>query len=123
MGSGSGGGSLAYYLNKSGAKVLLLEAGIFYRKDTFPKTEAETSAKLYWGGGIEFGKDGRMGFLRTRMVGGSSIVYQCLMDRFDDIALDDWRAESGVNWFTPENNGTTLCASRKRHGSTYVYCR
>ncbi|MEN9447535.1 MAG: hypothetical protein RJA25_825 [Bacteroidota bacterium] len=102
VGSGSGGGSLAYYLNKSGAKVLLLEAGIFYRKDTFPKTEAETSAKLYWGGGIEFGKDGRMGFLRTRMVGGSSIVYQCLMDRFDDIALDDWRAESGVNWFTPE---------------------
>lgn len=45
VGSGSGGGSLAYYLNKSGAKVLLLEAGIFYRKDTFPKTEAETSAK------------------------------------------------------------------------------
>jgi choline dehydrogenase-like flavoprotein len=99
VGSGSGGGSLAYYLNKSGAKVLLLEAGKFYRKNTFPKTEAETSAHLYWGGGIEFGKDGRMGFLRTKMVGGSSIVYQCLMDRFDDNAFDAWRDESGVDWF------------------------
>ncbi|MFN8283581.1 MAG: GMC family oxidoreductase N-terminal domain-containing protein [Chitinophagales bacterium] len=103
VGSGSGGGALSYYLNKSGAKVLLIEAGPFYRKDTFPKTEAETSAHLYWGGGIEFGKDGRMGFLRTRMVGGSSIVYQCLMDRFDDIALNDWKNESGVDWFTSEN--------------------
>lgn len=99
VGSGSGGGALSYYLNKSGAKVLLIEAGKFYRKDTFPKTEAETSAKLYWGGGIEFGKDGRMGFLRTKMVGGSSIVYQCLMDRFDDIAFNDWKNESGVEWF------------------------
>ncbi|HUM51767.1 MAG TPA: GMC family oxidoreductase [Chitinophagales bacterium] len=99
VGSGSGGGALSYYLNKSGAKVLLIEAGHFYRKDTFPKTEAETSAHLYWGGGIEFGKDGKMGFLRTKMVGGSSIVYQCLMDRFDDIAFNDWKNESGVEWF------------------------
>lgn len=100
VGSGSGGGSLAYYLNKSGAKVLLLEAGKFYRKETFPRTEAETSAHLYWGGGIEFAKDGKMGFLRTKMVGGSSIVYQCLMDRFDDNAFDAWKNESGVDWFS-----------------------
>ena len=33
------------------------------------------------------------------MVGGSSIVYQCLMDRFDDIAFNDWKNESGVDWF------------------------
>jgi choline dehydrogenase-like flavoprotein len=71
----------------------------FTGKDTFPKTEAETSAQLYWGGGIEFDKAGRIGFLRTKMVGGSSIVYQCLMDRFDDIAFNDWKNESGVDWF------------------------
>ena len=103
IGSGAGGGSLSYYLTKGGAKVLLLEAGKFYRKDTFPRTEAEGSAQLYWGGGIEFDKDARMGFLRTKLVGGSSIVYQCLMDRFDDIALNDWKAESGVDWFTSED--------------------
>ena len=103
VGSGSGGGSLAYYLTKGGAKVLLIEAGKMYRKDTFPKSEADTSAQLYWGGGIEFDKDARMGFLRTKMVGGSSIVYQCLMDRFDDIAFNDWKSESGVDWFNNQD--------------------
>ncbi|MCO5232957.1 MAG: GMC family oxidoreductase [Chitinophagales bacterium] len=100
VGSGAGGGTLAYYLNKSGANVLLLEAGRFYRKNTFPKTEAEASAELYWGGGIEYDNQAKLGFLRGRLVGGSSIMYQCLMDRFDDIALNDWQAESGINYFT-----------------------
>jgi len=102
VGSGSGGGTLAYYLHEAGAKVLLLEAGKFFRKNTFPRTEAEASADLYWGGGIEFDSQAKMGFLRGRLVGGSSIMYQCLMDRFDDIALRDWKSESGVDWFTPE---------------------
>ena len=103
VGSGSGGGTLAYYLHNAGAKVLLLEAGKYYRKDTFPKSEAEGSAYLYWGGGIEFDAQAKMGFLRGRLVGGSSIMYQCLMDRFDDIALRDWKSESGVNWFTEQD--------------------
>ena len=99
VGSGSGGGTLAYYLQKGGAKVLVLEAGKFYRKGTFPSSEAEASAKLYWGGGIEFDNQAKMGFLRGRLVGGSSIVYQCLMNRFDDIAVNDWKDESGISYF------------------------
>lgn len=99
IGSGPSGGNIAYNLNKAGAKCLLLEAGTFYRKNTFPRREAETSAKLYWGGGIEFDADARMAFLRARVVGGTSIVNQCLLNRFDDVALDDWRSESGVDWF------------------------
>jgi len=102
VGSGPGGGPVAYNLSKAGASTLLVEAGKYYRKETFPKTEAEGSAQLYWGGGIEFDKEARMGFLRTRMVGGSSIVFQSLMDRFDDIAFNDWKSESGVDWFTSE---------------------
>ena len=43
VGSGAGGGMAAYVLANAGVKVLLLEAGKFYRKNTFPKTEAETS--------------------------------------------------------------------------------
>ncbi len=99
VGSGSGGGTLSYYLNKSGAKVLLIEAGKFYRKNTFPISEAEGSAYLYWGGGIEFDSQAKLGFLRGRLVGGSSIMFQCLMDRFDDVAFNDWKDESGVDFF------------------------
>lgn len=102
IGSGPSGGNLAYHLNKAGAKCLLLEAGKFFRKETFPRNEADSAAQLYWGGGIEFDSDARMAFLRARVVGGTSIVNQCLLDRFDDIAFDAWKQESGVDFFSTE---------------------
>lgn len=99
-GSGTGGGILAYNLTKAGATVLLLEAGEYLTKETFPKNEAIASAQLYWGGGIEFSHDARMAFLRAKVVGGSSIVNQALMDRFDELAFNDWKAETGVEFFS-----------------------
>ena len=102
IGSGSAGGILSRRLNLSGAKTLLLEAGKFYRKDTFPKSEMEFSAQLFWGGGIEFDKHCKTAFLRSKAVGGTTITNQCLMDRFDDVALDDWQDRSGVDFFSVE---------------------
>lgn len=100
IGSGAAGGVVAHNLQKNGADVLLIEAGKHYRKDTFPLNEADISAQLYWGGGMEFNKDASMGFLRARMVGGTTIVNQALLDRFDDIAFDDWKAQSNVSFFS-----------------------
>jgi choline dehydrogenase-like flavoprotein len=100
VGSGSAGGVLAHNLTKSGASVLLLEAGKYFRKETFPRHEGDASAQLYWGGGFELSHDASMAFLRGRVVGGGSIVNQALMDRFDEVALDDWRDESGVDFFS-----------------------
>lgn len=100
VGSGTSGGVLAYYLTQSNAKCLLLEAGRLYRAETFPKTELDYSAQLFWGGGLEFDVYGKMAFLRARCVGGTSIVNQCLLDRFDDIAWNDWKSDSGVSWFS-----------------------
>lgn len=102
VGAGTAGGILAYNLSKSGAKCLLLEAGKYLTKETFPTAEADASAQMYWGGGIEFSEDARMAFLRGKLVGGGSVVNQALMDRFDDVAIDDWRDESGVDFFTGE---------------------
>ncbi len=101
-GAGTAGGVIAHNLVKAGAGVLLLEAGKHFNKDTFPPTEADASAQLYWGGGMEFSSDAKMAFLRGRVVGGGSVVNQALMDRFDEIALNDWKDESGVDFFTPE---------------------
>lgn len=103
IGSGPSGGNVAGNLFRAGADVVLIEAGKLFNKKTFPRREADTSAQLYWGGGIEFDTDAKMGFLRARVVGGTSIVNQCLLDRFDDIAFNDWKAESGVDWFSPEH--------------------
>lgn len=102
IGSGSAGGILSRQLNRSGARTVLLEAGKFYRRQTFPKSELEFSAKLFWGGGIEFDSKARTAFLRAKCVGGTTIVNQCLMDRFDDDAINDWRQRSGVDFFNLE---------------------
>ena len=103
VGAGTSGGVLAHNLTDSGASCLLIEAGKYLTKETFPDTEADASAGMYWGGGIELSHDARMAFLRGKLVGGGSVVNQALMDRFDDIALNDWRSESGVEFFTPEH--------------------
>ena len=100
IGSGAGGGVLAHRLHGAGAKVLLLEAGRHYTKDTFPRDELAYSPQLFWGGGLEFDTSSKMAFLRARCVGGTTNVNQCLLDRFDDVALDDWRRESGVAFFS-----------------------
>lgn len=103
VGSGAAGGLLAYNLSAAGAKVLLLEAGPFLDKSSYPRDEAGGSSQLYWGGGVEFSQDAHMGFQRGRVVGGSTVVNQALMDRFDQLAFDDWREHSGgVEFFSLE---------------------
>lgn len=100
VGSGTAGGLLAHNLTQAGARCLLLEAGKNFRKETFPRLEGDASAQMYWGGGFELSHDASMAFLRGKVVGGGSIVNQGLMDRFDEVAFDDWRAESGVDFFS-----------------------
>ena len=100
VGSGTAGGLLAHNLTQAGARCLLIEAGKNFRKETFPRLEGDASAQMYWGGGFELSHDASMAFLRGKVVGGGSIVNQGLMDRFDEVAFDDWRAESGVDFFS-----------------------
>lgn len=96
IGSGVSGGRMALELQRSGAKTLLLEAGKHFKRDTFPGDELDYSSQLFWGGGVELAKDARLGFLRAKCVGGTSVVNQALMDRFDENAWSDWRDRSGV---------------------------
>jgi choline dehydrogenase-like flavoprotein len=102
IGSGSSGGVAAFLLQQAGAKCLLLEAGKHYTKADFPMCEADYTPRLFWGGGSDFNTDYSMAFLRGRCVGGGSVVNQALMDRFDSIALDDFKAESGVSFLSEE---------------------
>src|SRR4051794_1114439 len=95
IGSGVSGGRVAYNLTVAGAKCLLLEAGKEYSAATFPKNELDYSSRLFWGGGLEVSQDGRLGFLRARCLGGTSIVNQALLDRFDEKVWTDWKGESG----------------------------
>lgn len=98
VGSGASGGALSYYLSRAGASVLVLEAGKRYSSDTFSSNEMHANAKLMWGGGTEMNTDADQIFLRGKVVGGGTIINQCLLDRFDDVAYDDWRTQSGIDF-------------------------
>ncbi len=99
-GSGTSGAIAACRLQESGAKCLLLEAGRRFRTEEFPMPEGDYTPQMFWGGGAEFNTQCDLAFLRGRGVGGGSLVNDALMDRFDAVALDDWRAESGVSFFS-----------------------
>ena len=100
IGAGVSGSFLAAELTRSGRRCVLLEAGRSYGADTYPTDELRANAELYWGGGLELNTDASIGLLRPKAVGGGSIVNQALLDRFDDLALDEWRDVSGVEFFS-----------------------
>jgi choline dehydrogenase-like flavoprotein len=103
VGSGAAGGLIAHHLQERGADILLIEAGKRFTKETFPQYEADASSQLYWGGGLELARDASMGFLRAKTLGGTTIVNQALLDRFDSVAWDDWKSISGVPFFSPDS--------------------
>lgn len=99
IGSGVSGGRIACELTAGGAKCVLIEAGRAFDRHTFPAGELGYSTQMFWGGGLEVSRDGRFGFLRGKCLGGTSVVNQADLDRFDDLAWDDWRDRSGVDFF------------------------
>lgn len=99
VGAGTSGGFVAHALTQGGMKCVLLEAGKYFRRDTYPRKEIDANGQLYWGGGIELTRDAAIGLLRPKAVGGGSIVNQALMDRFDEVAFASWRESSGVSFF------------------------
>lgn len=99
VGAGTSGGFLADALTEAGLRCVLLEAGRYYPSDGYPPTELDGNSQLFWGGGVELTRDAGIALLRPKAVGGGSIVNQALMDRFDDVAFDAWREQSGVSFF------------------------
>jgi choline dehydrogenase-like flavoprotein len=100
VGAGVSGSFIADALTKAGMKCVLLEAGRYFTRESYPDNELDANALLYWGGGIELTKDAGIGLLRPKAVGGGSIVNQALIDRFDDDAFDSWREVSGVSFLS-----------------------
>ncbi|WP_299495131.1 GMC family oxidoreductase [uncultured Shewanella sp.] len=98
VGSGPSGSVLAHYLTKAGARCVMIEAGKAFNKQTYPSNELHANSQLMWNGGMDMSKDAQLLFLRGKVLGGGSVVNQCLLDRFDALALNDWRSQSKINW-------------------------
>lgn len=102
IGAGVSGSFMAQSLAQSGRRVLILEAGSSFTRTSYPRKEIDGNSKLYWGGGVELNTSASLALLRPKVVGGGSIVNQALMDRFDDVALDSWREQSGTEFFSTD---------------------
>jgi choline dehydrogenase-like flavoprotein len=102
IGSGVSGGRIAHDLTIGGAKVLLLEAGKRFDRNSFPADEFGYTAEMFWSGGLEVSKDGSIGMMRGRCLGGTSVLNQADLSRFDELAWDDWRDRSGIEWFNKD---------------------
>ncbi len=103
VGAGISGPFIADELCRAGARCLLIEAGRHFTRKTFPTNGLDGNSQLYWSGGMELGHDCKIAFLRPKVVGGGSVVNQALVDRFDEDALDAWRLQSGVDYFTVDD--------------------
>lgn len=101
VGSGPGGSVTALRLAEAGARVLMLEAGENFDARDYPDNELDANARLMWGGGMEPTADASLVLLRGRVLGGGSVINQCLLDRFDETVWADWKTRSGIEHFTP----------------------
>ncbi len=93
---------MAKELVSHGWRCLMLEAGEWLDRTSYPTDEIDGNGRLYWGGGIELNHDASIGLLRPKVVGGGSIVNQALMDRFDSEAFHSWHQATGIDDFSLE---------------------
>ncbi|MFC4160574.1 FAD-dependent oxidoreductase [Chitinimonas lacunae] len=100
IGAGVGGSNVALELARAGWRVLVLEAGRYYSRRSYPRGELDGNAQLFWNGGMELNRSATLALLRAKVVGGGSIVNQALLDEFDHDALDDWRQLTGMDLFS-----------------------
>lgn len=97
VGSGSAGAILAYRLQKSGAKVIVLEEGGYYTDKDFTSDVPKTFHNLYKNRGVmaAFGKP-TIPIAQGRCVGGSSVVNTGTCLRTPRVVLEDWEKNHGV---------------------------
>lgn len=100
VGAGIGGSNVALELARAGWRVLVLEAGRYFSRQSYPRGELDGNAQLFWNGGMELNRSATLALLRAKVVGGGSIVNQALLDEFDAQALDEWRDLSGMELFS-----------------------
>ena len=109
VGSGAGGGLLAYRLSGTGKRVALIEAGSFYGPDSFNRFELQAVRKLWWPStwtsnhernNNEPTEEMMLGM--GRCVGGSTTIFTAVAHRAFPENIDNWHNETGMLNFSNE---------------------
>jgi choline dehydrogenase-like flavoprotein len=99
VGSGAGGAVAATVLAEAGLDVLVLEAGPYMDRHSYPTEPLEALTSLYRDGGLTIAEG--MPAIPTpvgRAVGGTTVINSGTCFRAPDEVLERWRAAHGVKW-------------------------
>jgi len=105
IGSGAGGGVMAYYLAKAGFSVVVLEKGGYFppaelgRKEVYMLTRIEAPTIFT----PATGKYTRISMLAGECYGGGTVASDSVTWDFPRVILEDW-AKMGLDTFSPETN-------------------
>ncbi|HEX2436082.1 MAG TPA: GMC family oxidoreductase [Solirubrobacterales bacterium] len=101
VGSGAGGAVAAAILAAAGLDVIVLEAGPYMTRDTYPDDPVEALSALYRDGGLTIA-EGRPAVPVPvgRAVGGTTVINSGTALRAPERVLAKWRREHGIRWAT-----------------------
>ena len=102
IGSGASGAVTAYELSRSGAKVVVLEAGPYIRSTEFQEHAPTALETLYEDHGNQVNTTGDLAVLQGKCIGGSTVVNAAVCFRVPDQVLEDWRTKHGLEDLSPE---------------------
>jgi choline dehydrogenase-like flavoprotein len=102
IGSGASGAVTAYELSRSGAKVVVLEAGPYIRSTEFREHAPTALETLYEDHGNQVNTTGDMAILQGKCIGGSTVVNAAVCFRVPNQVLEHWRTEHGLENLSPE---------------------
>jgi choline dehydrogenase-like flavoprotein len=101
VGSGAGGAVTAAILAEAGLDVIVLEAGPYMTRETYPADPVDALSALYRDGGLTIA-EGRPAVPVPvgRAVGGTTVINSGTALRAPERVLERWREEHGVEWAT-----------------------
>ncbi|RLB47193.1 MAG: GMC family oxidoreductase, partial [Deltaproteobacteria bacterium] len=103
IGSGAGGAVTAYELARTGAKVVVLEAGPHIPSSAFQEHAPTALETLYEDHGNQVNTTGDLPILQGRCVGGSTVVNGAVCFRAPDQVLQSWVDDHGLDNLSPES--------------------
>lgn len=114
VGSGCGGGVVAYNLVQKGYKVLVLEKSGYYNKKEFSKwREIEALGKTFDKAGMLSTKDANYAIFAGSCVGGGSTINWSASFPTPDYVLQDWAQNGMSENFDPKNSHSPFATAMK----------
>jgi choline dehydrogenase-like flavoprotein len=101
IGSGAGGAISADILARAGLRVVIVEEGAYRTPPDFTLRELPAFSQLYVDGGIRLTRDGGIGVVQGRTVGGSTTVNWTSSFRTPEPTLLYWREALGIAGLSP----------------------